>query len=784
MTNITQYDALNNKSKFDLESVLRQQMQDNGLSFDPGEPFQFTGVPVRFPKDTDHWYIGSYDDWGLIVTYTSWKASLSVHHVFKEWFNNVPIDREMQLKRLQDEQDQKKALKEAKEKQWKEMSDVCAQLYERCLVTPPNQEVLAYPKKKQIEPIGVKFSSYKDSNSVVIPIRDCNYKIWSLQYIFWNKEKGQFDKRFKRGGKRDGVFHVINDERIENGDKLYICEGWATGVSIYQAIKEPKTKVVVAMCLGNLISVIDDIKSNFNDCAYIIAADGGEDEIKAANKAAATFGCQVTYPECDKDKGKDFNDVHASRSLEEVKRQLLKTVSFETYIVRAQKHATSLLDREEPCDSFKINDLPDILKNHVTELCSSNAAHPLAVLGSLVTTASCAIGKRFFMEKGENEVDGFFSKLHCNIWTLFLAPSGQYKSTAMNLGSTYMRDHREKFYKLALPLKEQLAETFNQKDKYPLIKAIREIEKHNILFPDRSTPEALMESLSSGRAGGIFNSEFGGFMKELYKPNNIGLMALLTRIFDCDLVEDSTKTQGCNYIPTPFLSIYGVSTLAWIQDCLTVRDVQGGFFARFNIISLPERKEMPKMLPKKTTELKGTYGPFCDKLDGIKRNKQFQFTRKSADYYIAVATEIWKIQCSFKPEMRETLSPYINRWQASVVKIAMIMELFFDEYSCLVSEEAIQAAYSMVKPAIKSTISLFGNQLGVSEFELNCSKIFNFICLCAKKKEEVTSRTIQQFCNMKSKDVGEILQKLLDTGKIKRSEQSTAKKLVYELELD
>lgn len=768
-------------SSLDPISDCLDHMSAHGLPFPSGKQFKLTNKYERYSADEketkiDEWYIGQEDEDGLLVTYGSW--STGEKHVFYSW-NDELVDSEIRNRRLLKIQEQRKEYERIKEEEQKEASFYATEFINKESSLIPLNQGCEYHIKKGIKPLGGHFAIIRGSETLIIPIRDIDNKIWSLQYIYWSNEENRYTKRFLRRGKWIGNFHIINNETLSDNIIVYVCEGWATGVSIYEAIKSPGVRVVAAMGKDNILHAIESIKSKYQ-CNFIIASDSDEYGKKSSEDAAKKTGCKITYPECTV--GKDFNDVHQQYGLLAVKQQLDKTVEFESEAEIARRLACKLLEVEDPCKDFNLDDLPPILRDHVIELCSSNGAHKLAVLGSLLVSASAAIGRRFIIEKADQEVEGYFNRLYTNIWMMFLAPSGEFKSTALNLGARYVQDHRDAIHRQTLPLKQELAYTLKKAEQLELLRQIREYEIQNIMFPDRSTPEALLQFLGQGRAGAIFHTEFGGFVQELSKPNNIGLMALLTKIYDADkIIEDATKTQGCNYIQRPFLSIYGVSTLSQIQDNLTEKDVQGGFFARFNMYKLPEQKEMPKMLPSKTCALVNTYNDFCARLISINGDRRYRFTRDGADYFKSIATDIWNLKKSFAKESRETLNPFVNRWPASILKISMIMQLFYDPTKLYLTVEAIKAAYSVIQPAIKSTLSLFGNELGVSEFELQCNKVFAYICEITTQRKQVTSRMIQQFCHLKPKPTEEILEKLIGSGKIKKEKSGRA--TIYSLEL-
>ena len=171
-----------------------------------------------------------------------------------------------------------------------------------------------YLLKKAIKPFGIR--QIKDS--LLIPLLNNQGELQSLQFIASDEKK-----RFLGGGETKGNFFSFG----EITDIIYICEGYATGCSIHQAIGK---HVVVAFNAGNLLPVAKAVQSNFSNKKIIIAADNdqfteGNPGVTKANEAAQAIGAVVITPDfsaCSlESKATDFNDLFQLAGLEEVKRQ-------------------------------------------------------------------------------------------------------------------------------------------------------------------------------------------------------------------------------------------------------------------------------------------------------------------------------------------------------------------------------------------------------------------------------------------------------------------------------
>ncbi len=204
-----------------------------------------------------------------------------------------------------------KEQQQAREKQiklWNERAVVAERLFNSY---PAFSGQHLYLSRKQVLSYGLHKESTK--NLLVLPVSDIKGKIWSLQYI---NEAGE--KRFLSGGRKKGCFFSIGKPDKE----VIVCEGYATGASIYQAVNKP---VVVAFDKGNLKSVVKALKNKYPALEITIAADNdikkdapnvGAEE---ANRVASIYGCKVVIPELLSGGKCDFNDIAVNEGLERVK---------------------------------------------------------------------------------------------------------------------------------------------------------------------------------------------------------------------------------------------------------------------------------------------------------------------------------------------------------------------------------------------------------------------------------------------------------------------------------
>jgi len=167
---------------------------------------------------------------------------------------------------------------------------------------------------------GVRFT--KD-DKLVVPVHGANGEIHSLQFIDQNGAK-----KFLTGGKKQGNFFMIDQEKVKDSKTIYLAEGFATAATINIATDKP---VAVSFDAGNIEHVLKNLKTTHPEKEFIIAADNDlwkENNIgkEKAELAAQKYGAKVILPKftlAHKDEmPTDFNDLHKLEGISEVRKQL------------------------------------------------------------------------------------------------------------------------------------------------------------------------------------------------------------------------------------------------------------------------------------------------------------------------------------------------------------------------------------------------------------------------------------------------------------------------------
>jgi antirestriction protein ArdC/phage/plasmid primase-like uncharacterized protein len=196
----------------------------------------------------------------------------------------------------------------------------------------------AYLARKEVLGFGVKEGEHGE---LLVPGRDVDGFIHTVQSI---SDAGKF---FTKGSRKSGTFHRIDPEKQfeKDGMPILVAEGYATAASVHMATNLP---VHAAFDAGNLEPVAKALKEKYPDRQVVILADDDHQQKdnpgmnKAALAAQAVDGLMILPKLTDEEKQKgltDFNDMHVSRGLDAVRKQIqtsLEVLAGKTQVQEAQ----------------------------------------------------------------------------------------------------------------------------------------------------------------------------------------------------------------------------------------------------------------------------------------------------------------------------------------------------------------------------------------------------------------------------------------------------------------
>jgi len=306
-------------------SDLISEMQGNGLVVDF---IDTSGELVRVPvsatasnrpdktNERSGWYVYNQLDADFVCLYGNWRTALE--QKFTSYNTNemtVAQKRDLQVK-VEEAQLRREEAKKTKQ-------DEVALYVKDKFAKAGEVEEHKYLTDKRVENHGLRLTS---TNNLMIPLHtiikssDTGLlvsRIRSLQYIFPDGSK-----KFASGGEVRGNIFLIGVEHhlLPTLETLVICEGYATGASIYEATGLPCAVVFSAnFCLTATTRLRAITNSKF-----LLALDNDTSGVgeKCANEvASAVSNCMVRLPSVIG----DFNDLANAKGKDQLKLELLES---------------------------------------------------------------------------------------------------------------------------------------------------------------------------------------------------------------------------------------------------------------------------------------------------------------------------------------------------------------------------------------------------------------------------------------------------------------------------
>ena len=172
-------------------------------------------------------------------------------------------------------------------------------------------------------------------NTMLIPLEslddDLNYTFEGVQMIYRDLETNEWRKYYNEGVSKKGSFVRVTEFDARKEKFVYLCEGYATGCTVFMATGVP---TVCAFDSGNLDTVIEKLKALNPDVKIIICADDDFQTMIAGKQVNVgilkALSCQKKFQNETYRKPRfshridetDFNDLHILEGLDTVAEQL------------------------------------------------------------------------------------------------------------------------------------------------------------------------------------------------------------------------------------------------------------------------------------------------------------------------------------------------------------------------------------------------------------------------------------------------------------------------------
>lgn len=255
---------MNNSTTFNLESLdkLRAEMKDI-IDYAP-QNFDDSGKLTRFDTDKPHnkcgWYVlHCINTGGVVATYGNWKTGITQKFISfpKPLTEEEKKEQQKKRKELEEARCKQAAILKAETERNHETARLkSVELWTKAQHASPNHPYLL---RKCVGAYGIKQSG----NLLLIPLMDAGGYLRNLQTI-----APDGTKRFLKGGIKKGMFAPLGTLRGAN--HAYLCEGYATGASIFEAYEQP---TICALDAGNLLPVAQNIRAKYPTLPITLVAD-------------------------------------------------------------------------------------------------------------------------------------------------------------------------------------------------------------------------------------------------------------------------------------------------------------------------------------------------------------------------------------------------------------------------------------------------------------------------------------------------------------------------------
>jgi len=250
---------------------------------------------------------GSLNGWYLLFLdgiasgcFGSWKAGTS-----HAWSSRNPVDRlEAQLvnQRIEQARNQREAVQRQRQQA---AAEYAKRLWRDARRADPDHPYLVAK--------GIRAYALRQAGDVLLVPLTRDGQLVNLQRI-----KPDGDKRFLFGGMVKGVCSVLGI--IAGGKPVYLCEGLATGATIFE---ETGAAVACTMNAGNLLPAGQRLQRQHPDAVLIVAGDDdrmtdGNPGRTTAIKAAAALGCGLVFPDWPANAPLTLTDANDLRQWREV----------------------------------------------------------------------------------------------------------------------------------------------------------------------------------------------------------------------------------------------------------------------------------------------------------------------------------------------------------------------------------------------------------------------------------------------------------------------------------
>ena len=394
------------------------------------------------------------------------------------------------------------------------------------------------------------------------------------------------------------------------------------------------------------------------------------------------------------------------------------------------------------CDEILNTDEPEeftgvkapIMEEYVKGISRLTDAHPVIIYSTALASVGAQAQTRLVIQKGT-----YYVRLYPNIWTLSVAESGTYKTTALNAGAAPLvkreKEIIDEIVEHSANINRLIEDGVDDDDPDVAVyrNRLEDAESRRRKLPDKSSWEACLDRIEKSGGGIWLLSEFGAWLSGLERTYNQGFKQTITELYDVpDAYEESTRTHGTRILTKPFISISGVSTIEFLSGLLSKEDASTGFLARFLLFRPPAKNAVPEALPGTSEKeedlesynlLQEIYRQLSHMTVPLEYKLSSQAKKIFGEYHQSMYDRFFKMT----DVERFWMEPFIKRLGPSALKIAMVSQFLIQSEQDVIDEHAMMTGISLTSYSEICTRFLFRRELGESEFQRKARCVKEYI---------------------------------------------------------
>ncbi len=279
------------------------------------------------------WYI-LFDDGLIAGSFGNWKTGQNENWCSKSAQNLSATERAQAQAAMEKAQD---ARKTETEKLYCETAEVCQKIWESAASARAYNPYLI---KKGIGAFCLK--EWRDKDVLLVPVFQNRNEIASLQFIY-----ADGTKKFKTGGKVSGGYCLIGDATKPTDKRIYFCEGYATGATLFEALN---ALIVVCFNAGNMARVAEKMRPLIpagREFVFCVDKDDSATGLLAGCEASLATDGRIVVPDFGDAAGSDFNDLAVLKGVHIVREQIVKQLDTENRCTLSTAQAQAVKDSHQ-----------------------------------------------------------------------------------------------------------------------------------------------------------------------------------------------------------------------------------------------------------------------------------------------------------------------------------------------------------------------------------------------------------------------------------------------------